>query len=124
MNYQQKLVTAYHMIMCDCKHPIDMNKFKEEKSEDICNWYLEECLDTSWKEPDHLKWINETDSFMITIGNKDYEKVYNLIANILEKLHDMLKFIDGDQHLMHIYIKALAILSSTSSTPSNTSSSS
>ena len=124
MDYQKKLITVYHMIMCDCSHPTDMNKFKEEKPDHICNWYLEECLDSCWKEPDHLKWLNETDSFMLDIGNKDYEKVYNLIANIINKLLEMLKFINGDKTLMNIFIKAIAILSSTSPTSLDTTSSS
>ena len=88
---KQKLATFLHLLFCTERHTTDI--LMMSKPDGACKFLLEEQLSDAWIQKDHIRWIDETDKFLVEIGLPDSETALYILTECIKlsnKLRELL----------------------------------
>lgn len=77
-----KLANMLHSLCCDKEHSNDMGDVLNPN--DInCHFYLEQTIENTWTERDHVRWTNEARVFMEDLGAKSPDEALDILRKVM-----------------------------------------
>lgn len=90
------VVELVHMVMCKKCHAKNMEELTN-RGEDICYYNLEDVLVDTWRQPDHVKWIEQASLLEKDLNfetSKEFLEFIVKIINISTELHNLTEGIE------------------------------
>lgn len=77
-----KLAGMLHSLCCERQHSEDMQDVLNP-DDPKCHFYLEQTIDGSWAERDHVLWTNEARRFIEDLEAKSPEEAFDILRQVM-----------------------------------------
>jgi len=96
----KKLSELLHIFLCEKPHEVDMKAITtgEDRSEDLCYFYLESSLEDCWACADHIEWLGFAVR-LCSIEKQAPEKILQRLQVIKEGATKVNEAVNGNQVL-------------------------
>ena len=80
------LATALHLLTCRKIHEESMEEVLN-RVEDKCYFYLEETLEDTWNQEDHLRYLEKAVLVSDTVNPKDPQEAISVLRGLLDSIY-------------------------------------